>query len=368
LPATVILLQNLHHTYMSKTMNVGLIGFGMSGRVFHAPFITNVPGLHLSKIRETRPANIAVAKSKYPEAEIVNDSKAIFEDAAIELVVIATPNASHVSLATEALQAGKHVVVEKPFTVTSEEADGLIALAQSKGRLLTVFQNRRWDSDFKTVRKVIEGNMLGEVVEYEAHFDRFRSFLKPDSWKEEDAPGSGLLYDLGSHLIDQAVCLFGLPAEISADLRAQRQNSQIVDNFHLMLHYPNLRVILRAGMLVREPGPRYKLYGNKGSFLKYGLDVQEEALKADRAPKDAENWGKEPEEIWGNLNTELNGLHITGKVESETGDYTAFYSNVYNALLGEEELQVKPEQARDTIKIIELAMKSHEERRALKFI
>jgi predicted dehydrogenase len=352
---------------MSKKINVGLIGFGMAGRVFHAPFITNVPGLHLSKIRETRPANIAVIKSKYPEAEIVSDSKAIFEDADIKLVVIATPNASHVPLATEALQAGKHVVVEKPFTVTSEEADALIALAQSTGRLLTIFQNRRWDSDFKTVRKIIEGGMLGNVVEYEAHFDRFRNYLKPDTWKEEEAPGSGLLYDLGSHLIDQALCLFGLPAEVSADLRTQRQNSRITDSFHLMLHYPHLRVILRAGMLVREPGPRYKVYGNKGSFLKYGLDVQEEALKADFSPKDTENWGVEPEEIWGKLNTELNGLHIVGKVESKAGDYTAFYSNVYKALLGEEELQVKPEQARNTIRIIELAMQSHAEKRSVNF-
>ena len=352
---------------MNKDIKVGLVGFGMAGNMFHAPFISNVPGLQLTKIRETRPENIALANARYPQADIVNSTKAILEDAAIDLVVLATPNASHLPLAKEALQAGKHVVVEKPFTVTSAEADELSALAHRQGKLLTVFQNRRWDSDFKTIRKIIEADLLGNVVEYEAHFDRFRNFLKPNTWKEEDAPGTGTLYDLGSHLIDQALCLFGTPQEVSADLRAQRQNSQIIDSFHLMLHYPTLRVILKAGMLVREPGPRYKVYGDRGSFLKYGLDVQEAALKAGKAPKGAADWGVEPEELWGRLNTEINGQHIIGQIESETGDYTAFYQNVYDALTGNGQLAVKPEQARNTIRVIELAMQSHEERRVLRF-
>ena len=352
---------------MSKLINVGLIGFGMSGSVFHAPFITNVPGLHLSKIRETRPENIAVANKRYPEAQIVDNAKAIFEDTAIDLVVLATPNSTHLSLAKEALKAGKHVVVEKPFTVTSAEADELIELAEKQDRLLTVYQNRRWDSDFKTILKLVSENLLGEVVEYEAHFDRYRTFLKPNSWKEEDAPGSGLLYDLGSHLIDQAICLFGLPSEVSADLRTQREDSQIIDNFQLMLYYPNLRVTLRAGMLVREPGPRYKIYGDQGSFLKYGMDVQEAALKEGVSPRGRADWGVEPEEIWGKLNTDFEGLHIIGKIESEVGDYTAFYQNVYNAILGDEELAVSSDQARDTIRVIELAMQSHREKRRIKF-
>ncbi|GAA4426552.1 Gfo/Idh/MocA family oxidoreductase [Pontibacter saemangeumensis] len=353
---------------MSKTINVGLLGFGMSGSVFHAPFITHVPGLHLSKIRETRPENIAVAQARYPEAGIVQDARAIFEDTAIDLVVLATPNVSHLPLAKAALEAGKHVVVEKPFTVTSADADELMELAKSKGKLLTVYQNRRWDSDFKTIKKILAGNLLGNVVEYEAHFDRFRNFLKPNTWKEEDAPGSGILYDLGSHLIDQALCLFGTPEAVSADLRTQRRHSQITDSFHLLLHYPALRVILRSGMLVREQGPRYKIYGDKGSFLKYGLDVQEAALKEGNAPKGATDWGKEPEDIWGRLNTELNGQHIMGKVESEAGDYTGFYQNVYGALTGDEELEVTPEQARNVIRVIELAMQSDAEKRTLKYI
>ncbi|MCJ8164800.1 oxidoreductase [Pontibacter sp. E15-1] len=352
---------------MERNIHIGLIGFGMSGQVFHAPFITNVPGLHLAKIRETRPENIALAQERYPQAEIVQDVKAIFEDAAIDLVVLATPNVSHLPLAREALNAGKHVVVEKPFTVTSAEADELTALAKSKGKLLTVYQNRRWDSDFKTIRKILDGNLLGHVVEYEAHFDRFRNFLKPNTWKEESAPGSGILYDLGSHLIDQALCLFGLPEEVSAELRTQRPNSQIVDNFQLMLHYPTLRVILKAGMLVREPGPRYTLHGDRGSFLKYGLDVQEAALKEGKAPKGTADWGIEPEALWGTLNTTLHGLHFAGKLESETGDYTGFYENVYQAVTGTAELAVKPEEARNTIRVIELAMQSHTEKKVLRF-
>ncbi|MHA6249802.1 oxidoreductase [Pontibacter sp. CAU 1760] len=352
---------------MSNNVRIGLIGFGMSGQVFHAPFITNVPGLQLVKIRETRSGNIAIARERYPEAAVVPDAKAIFDDATVDLVVLATPNASHLALATEALNAGKHVVVEKPFTVTSAEADELIALAKSKGKLLTVFHNRRWDSDFKTIQKLLDGKLLGNVVEYEAHFDRFRNFLKPNTWKEESAPGSGILYDLGSHLIDQALCLFGLPDEVSAELRTQRPNSQIVDNFHLMLHYPDLRVILKAGMLVREPGPRYQIYGDKGAFVKYGLDVQEDALKEGNMPKGASHWGKEPEEIWGKLNTEVNDLHVEGKIASETGDYTGFYENVYQALEGTATLAVQPTQARNTIRVIELAMQSHTEKRTIPF-
>ncbi len=339
----------------------------MAGSVFHAPFITNVPGFHLAKIRETRLENRSLANSRYPEAILVGDSKDILQDESIDLVVVATPNSTHAAIAREVLEAGKHVVVEKPFTVTSAEADELIALAKSKNKLLAVFQNRRWDSDFKTIRKIIAADMLGDVVEYEAHFDRFRNYLKPDTWKEEAAPGSGILYDLGSHLIDQALCLFGTPAEVSAELRVQRKNSQVLDNFHLTLHYPNTRVILKAGMLVREPGPRYVISGYHGSFVKYGLDVQEDNLKAGMAPKGAENWGVEPEEIWGKINTEIDGLHLVGKIESEPGDYTAFYQNVYNALQGQEELEVKPEEARNTIRVIELAMQSHEEKRTLAF-
>lgn len=352
---------------MSKTINIGLIGFGMAGRTFHAPIIAGVAGLQLKKIRETREVNIAVARDLYPEATVVDDVKAIFTDDSIDLVVIASSNTSHAPLAKEALLADKHVLVEKPFTVTSAEADELLELARRQNRILTVYQNRRWDSDFKTVKKVLDSKLLGNLVTYEAHFDRFRNEIKPDTWKEENMPGSGILYDLGAHLIDQALHLFGLPQAITADTGIQRRHSEIIDNFDLRLHYAGLKVTLKAGMLVREQGPHFILHGDQGSFIKYGMDVQEAALKAGLSPQSISDWGMEPQELWGSLNTTYQDLHVQGKIESEAGNYRRLYENVYKAILGEEKLEVKPEQARNTIRVIELAMQSSAEKRTLAY-
>jgi scyllo-inositol 2-dehydrogenase (NADP+) len=353
---------------MNKTLQVGLLGFGMAGRVFHAPIISGLSGLQLSKIRAGRPESIALAMATYPEAEVVTDDATILQDESIDLVIVATTNETHYDLAKAALQAGKHVVVEKPFTVTSEQATVLIELAQQKGKLLTVYQNRRWDSDFKTVQKLIQSEMLGRLVEYEAHFDRFRPIPASSTWKEEAAPGTGILYDLGSHLIDQTLTLFGTPEEIYADLRTQRRGGKIIDSFDLTLYYKNgLKAILKAGMLVKQPGPRFILLGDKGSFVKYGLDVQEANLKQGLSPATLPNWGIEPEEIWGKLDTEVKGQQLIGKIQSEPGDYRGFYENVRDAILGIAELNVKPEQARSTIRVIELAMLSSDEKCRLSF-
>ena len=202
---------------MDKKINVGLIGYGMSGQVFHAPMITSIDGLHLVKIRETKAPNIELANDRYPTAVIVNDSEDIFNDENIDLIVIATPNQAHYPLAKKALEHGKHVVIDKPFTITTEEADELIHLSQNTNLKLSVFQNRRWDSDFRTVQKLIQEKTLGEIAEMEIHFDRFRPNLKGNAWREENIPGSGVLYDLGSHLIDQSLVLFGRPNSIHAD-------------------------------------------------------------------------------------------------------------------------------------------------------
>ncbi|WP_242928141.1 oxidoreductase [Pontibacter vulgaris] len=352
---------------MTQTINVGLIGFGMSGRIFHAPFISNVPGLSLKKIKANRPESIELARQRYPDAVVVTNEQEIFEDATIDLVVIATANPTHYSLAKAAFLANKHVLVDKPFTITSTEADELIELAAEKNKVLTIYQNRRWDSDFKTVKKVLDAHLLGNLVEYEAHFDRFRNAIKPDTWKEENLPGSGILYDLGSHLIDQALVLFGEPQEVFADIRSQRTGSQIPDYFEVTLYYENFKAILKAGMLVRETGPHFILHGDQGSFIKYGMDVQETALKAGSYPSESADWGMEPEDQWGILNTEIQGMHYRGKITSEAGDYSGLYNNVYNAILGQEELEVKPEQARNTIRIIELAMQSSHEKRRIKY-
>ncbi|HEY0272542.1 MAG TPA: Gfo/Idh/MocA family oxidoreductase, partial [Chitinophaga sp.] len=209
-------------------LNVGLIGFGPGGRIFHAPFITNVPGLHLKRIREKRPENIALIKARYPNTEIVPEAGDIINDPSIDLVVVATPNSSHLPLAKEALLAGKHVVVEKPFTITSADADELISIAAQCKRVLTVHHNRRWDSHAKTVEKIIRGGMLGALVEFEAHYDRFRNYFRPGAWREEDIPGAGIWYDLGAHLVDQAQMLFGLPTAITADIRIQRPGGRTI--------------------------------------------------------------------------------------------------------------------------------------------
>ena len=352
---------------MDKIINVGLIGFGMGGQLFHAPILTAVPGLQLVKIRASRPEQILVAKEKYPAAQPVDTAEEIFDDPTIDLVVISTPNTSHHSLALQALHAGKNVVVDKPFTISTKEADELIAVAEAGKQLLSVYQSRRFDSDFFTIKKIIEKGLLGDIVELESRYDRFRNFLKPDSWREEDAPGTGILYDLGAHLIDQAQALFGLPGAITADLRIQRKSGRAVDNFELILHYPSVKVTLKAGMLVKEPLPRFILLGNNGSFVKYGLDPQEEALKTGYGPLTRQGWGIEPASTWGRLNTELNGTNITGTIESERGCYEAFYANIYNVLIGKEDLLVTPLQARNNIRIIELAMQSQLERRTIDF-
>lgn len=349
---------------MSQKINVGLIGFGLGGRVFHAPIITNVEGLNLTKIYTTNKNSIEFIKVQYPKVTVVEEYSDIFQDEGIELVVVTTTNNTHYSIAKQALEAGKNVIVDKPFTVTTEQASELIALANKYDKLLTVYQNRRFDSDYKTVKKVIESGLLGRIVEYEAHFDRFRSEMK-ESWKEESIDGTGILYDLGPHLIDQAVDLFGIPEKITCMMGIQRPNGKVIDHFELIMHYEKTKVTLKAGMLVKEIGPHFIVHGDKGSFIKYGMDVQEEALKKGLNPGNSENWGIEPENLWGCIHMINEGVTIKGKVESEEGDYRDFYRNVYNAINEEEELWVHAKQAKNTIKIIELAIKSNEEGRTI---
>lgn len=350
-----------------REIKVGLVGFGVSGKVFHEPIITSVDGFNLHKVFEMNPSNINDLKQRVSEDKITSNIDDIFEDDSIELVILAVPNVAHFDLAKRALESGKNVLVEKPFTVTSEEADKLIEISKKAGKIITVNHNRRYDSDFKTVKKIIENEMLGDLVEYEAHFDRFRNNIKENAWRESEQPGSGLLYDLGSHLIDQAQVLFGIPKEIFAELEIQRKGAKTTDNFEVILKYEGLKVTLKAGMLVREIGPHFNLLGTKGSFVKYGMDIQEETLRAGVNPKDLDVWGAEPEKLWGKINTEVDGIHIVGKVESELGDYRELYKNIYKAIVEEEELSITPEQARNTIRIIELAEKSSKEKKWVKF-
>ena len=342
-----------------KKVQVAMAGFGKGGRIYNAPVISSVEGLEIRKIFTSSRENIAAAGKDYPDAQVVNSYEDIIEDAAIDLVVITTPNHLHKHYATKALRAGKHVVIEKPITPLAAQAEELIRLAREKELILSVHHNRRWDSDFLSIRKLLEDGKLGEVVEYEAHFDRFRPDIK-EGWKENpEIPGSGILYDLGSHLIDQALVLFGLPTEVFADIRIQRKNASVADYFELLLYYPNLKVILKAGMLVKGKTPTYLIHGTKGTFIKYGNDPQEEKLKAGFKPSGTKDWGLEPNASWGSIDT----IDEKGFIISRQGDYPAFYENIYKAITAGEELAVKPEEARDVIRIIEAALRSQAEGR-----
>ena len=255
-----------------KTIGTGIIGFGLSGKVFHAPFLHTNQGFEIKKIVERHKQE---SKSTYPYAQVVDDYNELLKDPEIELIVICTPNTSHFSMVKDCLKAGKHVIVEKPFTPTSKEADELIKLADSLGRKIFVYQNRRWDGDFLTIKKILKTGVLGNIQEYEAHFDRFKPEINSLAWREFPIPGAGILYDLGSHLIDQALALFGTPISVKADIQSQREGGEADDYFKLILKYNSLNVILTAGMLVEELGPRFVIHGVLGSYVKYGIDQQE---------------------------------------------------------------------------------------------
>lgn len=342
---------------MADLIRTGILSYGMSGKVFHAPLLDAHPSFRLKKVLER---NSARAMERYSYVEISKSMEEFLSDPELDLVIVNTPNSTHYEFAKKALQAGKHVVLEKPFTNTVEEGQELIGLAEKQGLLLTAFQNRRWDSDFLTVQQVLKSGMLGEIVEFEAHYDRFRNYVEENTWKEERAPGSGILYNLGSHMLDQALVLFGLPKSITADIRIQRPGGTVDDNYEVVMDYGKVKVTVKSSYMVREQGPRYMIYGVEGSFIKYGLDVQEQALKEGFLPGGPE-WGVEPEFDWGIINTQIGGLHVKGNIESLPGNYMAFYENLAAAISEGAELAVKPEQALDVIKVIEVARQSSDE-------
>ena len=339
-------------------IRVALTSYGMSGEIFHAPLIEAHPEFELYKVLER---NRNESAKKYPHVQVVKKFEDILEDELVDVVVVNTPNIYHYEMGKQALEAGKHVVMEKPFTNTSAEADQLIKLAEDKGKLLTVFQNRRFDSDFMTVQKILEHELLGYLVEYEAHYDRYRNFIQQNTWKEESGPGSGILFNLGSHMIDQALVLFGMPNSITAKLAIQREGGKAPDSYHLIMSYSKHQVLLKSSYLVRDEGPRYKVLGNRGTFTKYGLDTQEDCLKAGQRPV-GDHWGVEPPEIWGTLDTEIERLHFMGAVASVKGNYMLFYDNLAEAVQEKSPLLVKAEEAREVIRMIELAIKSHQEK------
>ena len=343
-----------------QQISVGLIGYGLGGSTFHAPIIAAVPGLRLARIasRSAKPET----RDLYPGVQLDETPQAMLDDPDIALVVVCTPNASHYALAKAALLAGKHVVVDKPFVLSSAEGEELVALAQQQGVRLSVYQNRRWDGDFLTLSRTLASGELGTVHTYRAHFDRYAPQVKV-RWKEQPQPGAGVLWDLGSHLIDQALTLFGTPNAVTAHLSVQREGAQVEDAFELIMDHGATRVVLHAGALVRAPGPRYQVHGTHGSFVKYGIDSQEEALKQGGRPGDA-GWGHDAPADWATI-TAADGSRRT--VETDPGAYEAFYRGMYRAIAEGAEVPVKAEDAVHVVRVIELALRSHRERRTVQF-
>ena len=345
-----------------QPITTALLSFGMSGEVFHAPLLSFHPGFRMKTILQRKSES---SKQYYPSVNVVRNFDEILNDPQIDLVIVNTPNETHFDYTSKALEAGKHVVVEKPFTNTTQEAQQLITLAKKKNKVLSVFQSRRWDGAFMTLKKIIASGALGKIVEYEAHYDRFRNYIAANTWKEEPGPGSGILYNLGSHMLDQVLVLFGKPEWVHALTGIQRPGGKVEDYYDLRLEYIGLNVIVKSSYLVREPGPFYIVHGVNGSFVKYGIDPQEEALKLHQIPG-TQGWGTESEKFWGKLNTDIDGLHYEGKIETLPGNYMGFYQNIFETIREGKELAVKPEQAMQVIQLIEAALKSNKERKAVR--
>jgi scyllo-inositol 2-dehydrogenase (NADP+) len=346
-------------------VRVGLIGFGLAGQAFHAPVIEGVQGMELACILERRGT---LAQQKYPSVRVARSLDELLADKTIQLCVVATPNDSHYEYAKACLLADRDVVVDKPFAPTLKESEELVRLAAERGRLITVYQDRRWDGDFATVKKLVQSGQLGTVVEYEARFDRFRLEQKENAWRERaDQPGAGVLFDLGPHVVDQALVLFGEPRAITASAFCQRETSQVDDAFDICLEYPRLRAMARARIIAYAPGPHFLIHGTQGSFVKYGMDPQEERLRSGNFPHGknwGDDWGVEDEKWWGTFSPVG---EPSVKVKTERGDYRGFYANVRDAIEKKAPLDVTPEQALRTMRAVMLAHKSSKERRTVEW-
>ena len=345
-----------------KPIISAIASYGMSGIVFHGPILDAHPGFEIRKILERNKNN---SEGKHGTAQLVREYGDILNDPEIELVIVNTPDIFHYEMSMAALNAGKHIVVEKPFTLKSSQADEIISLANKKGLMVSVYQNRRWDGDFMTIQKLIEQEACGRLVSFELHFDRFRNFLQ-DSWKEQEASETGTLYNLGSHVIDQALQLFGMPLSLYADVRAQRTGSLVDDSFDLFLHYPNVKCFVRGSYLVKQEAPRFSLHGTQGSFIKNGLDPQEVQLKAGMN-QHSEGWGVDPEELWGVLVTDNEGEDIEEHIPTMNGDYSGYYDSIYESIRNGAPLAVTAESARDVIRVIEAAYRSSKNKEIVTF-
>lgn len=344
-----------------QKIKTALLSYGMSGKVFHAPFLELHPGFELLGSWERSKKLIQV---DYPEVTSFPSLESILEDKSIDLVIVNTPIDTHFEYAKKVLLAGKHAIVEKAFTSNVAEAQDLAALAKEKGLKLSVFQNRRWDSELKTVKKILDEKLLGEIVEAEFHFDRYNPVLSPKVHKETVNSGSGILKDLGPHIIDQALYLFGLPKAVFADIRITRENSLVDDYLDILLYYPNLRVRLKAGFFVREPNPSYVVHGKKGSFLKSRGDVQEDELKLGKKPN-LTTWGTEKEGQEGLLHTEIDGKTINEKVPTLQGNYYDYFDGVYQSIVNGKSEPVTAQDGVNVMRIVDASIQSNEQKKAI---
>jgi scyllo-inositol 2-dehydrogenase (NADP+) len=341
---------------MIHPIRTAIVGFGSVAEKMHAPLIDVCSELSLVAAVERTTTN---CESNYPGVTTYRSLQALLEADAVDLVVITTPNEFHFSMAKQALFAGKHVVVDKPVTIFSHEAEELDRIAKEKNLVLSVFHNRRFDGDVLTIQKLLSDQTLGEVVYLESHFDRFRPDIT-ENWREKDVPGNGITYDLGVHLIDQMVLFFGLPNWVQADIRKQRTGAIADDYFDIKLDYGSIHCRATAGVLVAVPTPRFMMLGKKGTYIKYGLDIQESKFKAGQRPE-GEDWGVEPKEKWGKVIRNDSEIPFS----TENGDYRVFYKNIGNAILGKESLLVSIPQAVSVLKIIEAAFVSSAQGRTI---
>lgn len=328
-------------------IKVGLVGFGLSGKHLQAPFFLSHPAFSLERIVTSQELPLP----RFADVKRTDSFQELLDDSNLDLISICSPSATHMDFALRALAAGKHVLVEKPAAATPEEVKTMFEAAQQAGKVLSVYQNRRFDSDFLSVQQVIKSGILGEIHSYEAHFDRYKPALNPKGWKEAADPTNGILYDLGAHLVDQALVLFGSPDAYSGKVYVQRANSTVDDAFHLHLNSGKVQVILRSSLLVRDQGPKYIVHGTKGSFTKYGMDVQEDHLVSGRDPYSV-GFGQEPKDNYGVLMTETKGLVIKGTVETLPGNWKGFYDALANTILHGEAPVIRPEQIIEQLAIL----------------
>ena len=343
-------------------INVGLIGFGLAGRAFHSQVISRVPGMRLAAILQRTGDEAAKA---YPDAKIVRTLDELLALPDIRLIVVASPNETHAPFAKAALASGHDVVVDKPFTTSYAEAVDLVNFAEKSGRFLTVYQNRRYDGDFQAIRQLVADGTLGRIVRFETNYDRFRPNLKPNAWREKAAPGAGILFDIGPHVIDHAMVLFGKPEAVTADVRIERDGGIADDAFDIMFHYPDsMRAVLSSNILAASQRPRFLLFGTKGAFVKQSVDPQENNLRFGKIPAQGP-WGAEPVESWGVL-TLSDGTNATQRsVPSGTGDYRDFYANVRDVLEGKAQPFVSLPWALDVMRALELCRASSDQQRTL---